>query len=288
MVSRRTDFLSSRTKACLSHYLDWESMDKENKKPEPRTTEEFLALREKARKVQTLEKFFQKKTEKERERFSKGEAKSNKPPAKRKGAPTKKKVSTRKREPNNTKRGEVAIKEGEKSNPTRTNSLPTLTQCFSRAETKKSQTNPNTEKRMVWKTGFPYMCHEVEEFDPNKNYGLYKVRYREKAHPGECYPGNFTTCKKCKHDHCGLCRIEEIADMLVAQQEEADKRWNYVADQTESLTGGAAIDPDWMREQDPVWGSLTDNNRAMEEDLEKYFSDIQAKVTRVKQSIGWI
>ena len=258
---------------------------KDPRKPkEPETTEDFLRQREKARKVNTIVQYLSSKPR------ARGTSVGQDGKQARGGSPEKRKSPDpgHQKKRSKQKNGDVrennqTIKEKQEDDGKRGN--PTLTQCFAKARARAN--SRGEEKRMVWKTGFPYYCQEREEFDPDKTYGLYRVRHGQKAHPGECYPGFFDMCQKCKHQNCGLCRIEHIGTMLLAQQEEADRRWKYIEDQTKRLSGGAPLDPDWVREQDPVWGSLVDNNSAMEEDLEKYFADIEAQVASVKRSIGW-
>ena len=75
--------------------------------------------------------------------------------------------------------------------------------------------------------------------------------------------------------------------MLTAQEKEAERRWANVSDQTSRYRGDQTIDEEWMREQDPVWAQLTDNNREMEEDLRKYMTAIEKKISTVKEQLGW-
>ena len=139
-------------------------------------------------------------------------------------------------------------------------------------------------KRMVevWKGGHL----DVDEYQPEREYGLYKRRYGEKPHKSECLL--YIQCQQCVDHDCGLCRIEEIANMLTAQEAEADRRWNKVLEETAGMRGGQDLDTEWMREQDPIWAKLVDNNAEMDEDLKKYMDQIEKRTKVVKQQLGWM
>ena len=163
----------------------------------------------------------------------------------------------------------------------------TLTQCFREAKTSKNSV-PTSEdkdknKRLVeeWKNG----SYVMVEYDTERKYGLYKRRFGEPVHPGECI--NYIQCVDCKQHDCGLCRIEDIADTLIAQEDEAHRRWCNILDRTTYLRGTEELDQDWMRQQDPVWAQLVDNNKEMKEDLILYINKIEKKVAAVKEQIGW-
>ena len=155
----------------------------------------------------------------------------------------------------------------------------TLTQCFAAAAKKKQEPT----KRTVWNSDMT----GTEEYNEEKNYGMYHIRYGERPCPGECLPIDFYKCKKCVHSNCGLCMIDGLVMCMTAQTEQARVRFRFLEESTASLRGGAPLDLLWAREQDPVWGSLQDNIVAMEEDITKYFNDIERRVKEAKEKIGW-
>ena len=162
--------------------------------------------------------------------------------------------------------------------------INTLTQCFRNAKTHKTdKMDIQKNKRLVeeWKDG----SYVMVEYDENRKYGLYKRRFGEPVHTGECI--NYIECVDCRQHDCGLCRIEDIAVTLTSQEDEAKRRWIKVLDQTSALRGAEDLSQDWMREQDPVWAQLVDNNAEMEEDLRKYIGQIEKRVASVKEQLGW-
>ena len=148
----------------------------------------------------------------------------------------------------------------------------------------RSNAPTNNNKRMVevWKGG----RLDIDEYMPEREYGLYKRRYGEKPHKSECLV--YLQCQQCVDHDCGLCRIEEIANMLTAQEAEADRRWKKVLEETAGIRDGHELDREWMREQDPIWAKLVDNNSEMDEDLKKYMDQIEKRTKTVKEQLGWI
>ena len=121
---------------------------------------------------------------------------------------------------------------------------------------------------------------------PQKNMG-YDRRFGEPP-SDRCDNFEFCLCKKCTQCDCGLCRVQSIAELLEIQEEESKRRLNRVSELTATMRKqDEEIDLEWMREQDPVWAQLEDNNREMEEDIWLYIKKIKKIVKGVEKKMGW-
>ena len=159
----------------------------------------------------------------------------------------------------------------------------TLTQLFSKENVSKLK---KKEKEMINKRMVdPLLDGNLEEYDPEKNYGLYKTRKGQKPNHGHCL--HFACCADCLTHDCSLCNLRKIEEILDVQEDEVNRRAKIIATRTMGYRQAMeTVDEEWLRVQDPVYASIVDNNIEAEEDLVAYVREAEEYINTLKEKFG--